>query len=169
MYTIENLLERLKKCADIQKQQQEIISELQAENNLLSSTVTNKELGKINEERRNLQQKVFICKSRQRKAEQDLQDFKDEYSEDYNELQERLKDIKQKQRDTQKYIAGEVKKITKAKKSALEKEYKQKKEVLDSKYKENEAALLNKVALLRKTILVLCVAVIILLLIIFLR
>ncbi len=169
MYTIEDLVERLKKCADIQKQQQEIISELQAENNLLSSTITNKEYGKINEERRNLQQEIFICESKQRKAEQDLQDFRDEYSEDYNELQERLNDVRLKQNDTQKYIAGEAKKITEAKKVALEKEYRQKKEVLDSEYKEKETTLQNRIVFLRKTVIILCMIVIILLFVVFLR
>ncbi|MCR4648716.1 MAG: hypothetical protein K5776_06530 [Lachnospiraceae bacterium] len=165
MYTIEDLVERLQECVNIQKQQQEIIGELQAENNLLSSTITNKELGKINEERRSLQQKMFICESRQRKAEQDLQDFQNEYSADYNELQERLNDVKSKQGNIRKYITGEAKKIIKDKEAALEREYKQKQRVLDAEYKEKETVLFHKITFLKKTVFALCVVITVLLII----
>ena len=151
-YNADELIVKLKRADTLLYKQQETIETLRSENDLLSSTIINNKLGKINEERRNLQQKIFVSESKQRKAEHDLKIHQDEYNSKNDDLNKRLQDVKLKQAEINKYIMSEANKVTKDKRRQLQKQYDLKAQSMEGQYVEKEAVLNKKIAIRNKII-----------------
>ena len=133
-YNVDKLTKRLEESERIQIQQQSLIKELQSENNLLSSTILTKEMGKISEERRKLHKEVRESKDNERRAVVELQNYKAEYDSKYDELTERLQDVKSKQAAFDDYIASEAAEMIKDEQKNLQKQYSAKAQSLKDKY-----------------------------------
>ncbi len=133
-YDVEKLIKRFEESKRIQTQQQTLIKELQSENDLLSSTILTKEMGKISEERRRLRQEIRESKDNERKAVVELQNYKAEYDNKYDELVERLQDLKSKQADIDDHIATEAAKLIKAEQNNLQEKYSANARSLKDKY-----------------------------------
>ena len=142
-HDVEELIKRLKESEQIQKRQQAIIKELQSENDLLSSTILTKEMGKISEERRKLHKEVRESKDNERRAVVELQNYKAEYDSKYDELTERLQDVKSKQAAFDDYIASEAAGLIKVEQKSLQEQYSAKARSLKDKYT-TKAEQLNK-------------------------
>lgn len=149
----DELIIKLKQAESILKRQQAAIAELRSENNLLSSTILNKEMGKISEERRQLRKEIRECKANESRAYNELQTYKDEYTDKYDELIERLQDVKSKQTDIDDYIAFEGERLVSDEKKRLQEQYSSREQTLKNKYAEIEQAIVNKIAIKNKIIL----------------
>lgn len=145
-HDVEELIKRLKESEQIQKRQQAIIKELKSENDLLSSTILTKEMGKISEERRKLRKEVRESKDNERRAVVELQNYKAEYDSKYDELTKRLQDVKSKQAVIDDYIASEAAKLIKAEQNTLQEQYSAKALSLKDKYIAKEEQFSRKVS-----------------------
>lgn len=145
-HDVEKLIKRLKESEQIQKRQQAVIKELQSENDLLSSTILTKEMGKISEERRKLRKEVRESKDNERRATIELQNYKAEFDSKYDDLVERLRDVKSKQATVDEYIASEAAELIKVEKDALQEQYSAKARSLKDKYIAKEEQFSRKVS-----------------------
>ena len=145
-HDVRKLIERLKESERIQKRQQAIIKELQSENDLLSSTILTKEMGKVSEERRKLRKEVRESEDNERRAVVELQNYKAEYDSKYDEMTERLQDVKSKQTAIDDYIASEAAKLIKAERNSLQEQYSAKARSLKDKYTAKANQLSKKIS-----------------------
>ena len=67
-YSKREILNKYEQAISILQRQKNVIEELRSENDFLTSTITNSRAGKIAEERRQLQQDIFLSERRERKA-----------------------------------------------------------------------------------------------------
>ena len=152
-YKIDNLVSKLKNADAILLRQQQIIEELRSENDLLTSTILNNEIGKIAEERRQLRKEIRESKDNERRASVELQNYKAEYDNKYDELVVRLQDVKAKQTNIDDYIVSEAAEMIKEEQKSLEEQYSVRVQTLKDKYTAKAEQLSRKL----HSVIVLCV------------
>ena len=151
-HRIDKLVAELKNAETILARQQKIIESLHSENDLLSSTILTKEMGKISEERRQFRQEVRESKDAERRSSIELQNYKAEFDSKYDELDERLQDVKTKQEELDNYIASTAADMIIDEKRHLEEQYSSKVKSLKTRFVE-QVERLNKSIITRNRII----------------
>ena len=82
-----------------------------------------------------------------------MQSYQNEYNNKYNELTQRLQDIKVKQNETDTYIISEAEKLIKDKKKQLQKKYNVKAQDLEEQYNKKEEVLNRKIIIRNRIII----------------
>ena len=159
---VRELIKALKEAETTQIKQQALIDKLSTENTLLSETITNKKLGRINEERRSLYQRVRNSEEKEHKAVVELQEFKKECTDTYNECKDLMSELRNKKAEIDAYINAEAKKLVEQQEAALLSQYADKKKHLENQYTEKENHFKNKISVRNKFIVTLSTCIIIL-------
>ncbi len=166
---IEEMTNALKDAIEVQQRYSEMLDKLTEENQFLTETITQNNLGRLSTERRKLIEENREIKVSSDKALRDAKRIRSEYEYKLDKIADITKDILSKQEDINKYIDQESEKKIQEIKQNLKNKYNVNKSELQEKFQKMEDKFNGKIKAYRIMVILLVTVAAALIVLLFLR